>query len=284
MDTSVISVRIRQQHRKCGYCSRELQTATALRRHVRQTPGHEIYHNFLRLLHEYGEPLSLGTTSDLYDRAFNTSLKEKEKEKENGEAETRPVAPLASESQIPREELREELSALAHVRALGYATLFAALSRASLASLERCPSSVRAIWEGVGGMPLVFASSRIYYSERRHQDRTLFGHYLSSTQIRIFKDGVEDSQQRPSNKKEMIHDLAWSYRDHTPGDPRISASFCLKGDDLLDIPRLANDPIAEKEEETEVILTTKGGITDLHVGMYRPLYAEGITKLTLSLR
>lgn len=64
----------------------------------------------------------------------------------------------------------------------------------------------------------------------------------------------------------MIYELAHEYRAEAPLDSRISAAFSLKEDNFMFVPRLAVDLLAQGQEESEVILTSKRGLTDLYIG------------------
>lgn len=256
----ILSSRVKRHHRICGYCTNRLKTPSSLRRHIREMPDHKTYHHFLRLLHKYDEPISLSEATDRWIVLTFERLRKRENEKEDADG-------LLQDTPIPpRERCADTTSLLEPLKGVGHTLLLATLSCASLFPLGLCPTWVRQSWEGVGGLPVVFASSQIYYGAQRHVDRDLFVQYLSSAQVRLFVDGVEDSQQRSSSKQDMIYGLAYEYRDVVPSDNRISAAFSLKEDRCFYVPRLASDPLAQGQEDTEVILTPRGGLTDLHIG------------------
>ncbi|KJX93324.1 hypothetical protein TI39_contig4336g00001 [Zymoseptoria brevis] len=159
----------------------------------------------------------------------------------------------------------EKASMLEDMGAIGQQDLCKALSDASLTPLKHCSTSVRMIWEGAGGVPVGFDSSRAYHGRQHHTDRALHHHLITTSRARIFRGGVENPNAQSSITREILLDLVYDYKTADPKETQTSAMFILKDDPYFSVPRLDQDPMPQEQDNTEVILTTKGGMTDLHI-------------------
>lgn len=254
----VVASRVGRHHRICGYCHKEMPSSSSLRRHIRERQQHETYRHFLELLYTRLEPISQTQTADPWNPSTYHLL---------GGEFGKKAEPIEMQNVLSRPSA-DVADLCTEIKEMGLLPLAEAIKNTSLSCLNSCTSSVLQIWEAVGGLPVVFPSSKMYFGERRHRDKHLFVQYLSSTRVRLFVNGVEDPQLCPASKKQMLYELAYEYRSDGPSDSRISAAFSLREDNFMFVPRLAVDPLAQGQEESEVILTSKGGLTDLHIGAY----------------
>ncbi|EGP82351.1 uncharacterized protein MYCGRDRAFT_97651 [Zymoseptoria tritici IPO323] len=122
------------------------------------------------------------------------------------------------------------------------------------------------MWEGAGGVPVGFESSRAYHGGKHHTNRALHHHLITATRTRIFRGGVENPNLQGSITREILLDLVYDYKTANPKETPTSAMFILKDDPYFSVPRLDQDPMPQEQDDTEVILTTKGGTTGLHIG------------------
>ena len=253
-----LRVRIRPADEECGFCGKKIRPVTALRRHIKTSPGHENYAQQILWLHKQGSRLPR-KGPDRYREV-------------TGGADRTTLPPATIAEPLPDDSSRTNPLTSGGSKSFPKDVPPALPEKTipdGMHDIECCPPRIKEMWEAAGGMPVLIPTEATCPVENGHTDFALFKRFFVAepTKVQVFVNGIA-SHAPTTQRREELSSLVYSYVSDRPVTSRVTASLIIERDVHFYVPQIDGDPVPQLVEDTEAIWAATGGNTPAHIGSF----------------